>query len=45
MRDRLEQANSTTRSMQDYVHFLKTTYANVFSDDMDSDHKYDVMQY
>lgn len=37
MRDRLEQANSTTRSMQNYVHFLKSTYANVFSDDVESD--------
>lgn len=37
MRDRLEQANSTTRSMQNYVHFLKSTYANVFSDDVESE--------
>lgn len=32
MRDRLDQANSTTRSMQSYVSFLKTSYANVFDD-------------
>ncbi|XP_065652087.1 outer dense fiber protein 2 isoform X2 [Hydra vulgaris] len=37
MRDRLEQANSTTKSMQTYVQFLKSTYANVFSDDIPSD--------
>ena len=35
MRDRLEQANTTTRSMQNYVHFLKTTYASVFTEDID----------
>jgi len=33
MRDRLEQANTTTRSMQSYVQFLKSTYANVFTDE------------
>lgn len=32
MRDRLDQANSTTRSMQNYVSFLKSSYANVFDE-------------
>ena len=32
MRDRLDQANSTTRSMQNYVAFLKSSYANVFDE-------------
>lgn len=32
MRDRLEQANSTTRSMQNYVSFLKSSYSNVFDE-------------
>eukprot|EP00794_Sanderia_malayensis_P016219 gene16219-17852_t len=36
MRDRLEQANTTTRSMQSYVSFLKSTYANVFNEPPDS---------
>ncbi|CAH1272525.1 ODF2L [Branchiostoma lanceolatum] len=30
--DRLEQANTTNRSMQNYVSFLKSSYANVFGD-------------
>ena len=30
LKDRLEQSYSTNRSMQNYVHFLKTSYANVF---------------
>lgn len=34
MRDRLDQANTTTRSMQNYVSFLKSSYSTVF-DDMD----------
>ena len=32
LRDRLEQSHATNRSMQNYVHFLKTSYANVFGD-------------
>ncbi|CAH3114400.1 unnamed protein product [Porites lobata] len=32
MRDRLDQANSTTRSMQNYVSFLKSSYSNVFDE-------------
>ncbi|XP_057230582.1 outer dense fiber protein 2 isoform X2 [Malurus melanocephalus] len=30
LRDRLEQSESTNRSMQNYVHFLKACYDNVF---------------
>jgi len=30
LKDRLEQSYSTNRSMQNYVHFLKTSYSNVF---------------
>ena len=29
-RDRLEQAESTNRSMRNYVNFLKKSYTNVF---------------
>ncbi|KAK1155892.1 outer dense fiber protein 2-like isoform X1 [Acipenser oxyrinchus oxyrinchus] len=32
LRDRLEQSESTNRSLQNYVHFLKASYANVFGD-------------
>ena len=32
MRERLEQANNTTRSMQNYVNFLKQSYSNVFGE-------------
>ena len=32
LKDRLEQSHSTNRSMQNYVHFLKNSYANVFGD-------------
>ncbi|KAJ7370112.1 spermatogenesis [Desmophyllum pertusum] len=32
MRDRLDQANSTTRSMQNYVSFLKSSYSDVFDE-------------
>jgi len=32
MRERLEQANNTTRSMQNYVNFLKQSYSSVFGD-------------
>lgn len=32
MRDRLDQANNTTRSMQNYVSFLKSSYSNVFDE-------------
>lgn len=34
MRDRLEQSDSTNRSLQNYVHFLKTSYGNVFGDSL-----------
>lgn len=30
LRDRLEQSESTNRSMQNYVQFLKSSYDNVF---------------
>ncbi|KFV02859.1 ODFP2 protein, partial [Pterocles burchelli] len=30
LKDRLEQSESTNRSMQNYVQFLKSSYANVF---------------
>ncbi|XP_060928890.1 outer dense fiber protein 2 [Limanda limanda] len=32
MTDRLEQSDSTNRSLQNYVQFLKASYANVFGD-------------
>lgn len=32
LKDRLEQSHSTNRSMQNYVQFLKNSYANVFGD-------------
>ena len=32
LQDRLEQANSTKRSLENYVSFLKSSYATVFSD-------------
>lgn len=32
LRDRLEQSESTNRSMQNYVQFLKSSYANVFGE-------------
>ncbi|KAF7660001.1 hypothetical protein LDENG_00290190 [Lucifuga dentata] len=32
MKERLEQADSTNRTLQNYVHFLKTSYGNVFAD-------------
>lgn len=32
IKDRLEQSDSTNRSLQNYVEFLKTSYANVFGD-------------
>ncbi|KAG7219202.1 hypothetical protein INR49_019262 [Caranx melampygus] len=34
LKDRLEQADSTNRSLQNYVHFLKTSYGNVFGDSL-----------
>ncbi|XP_047446968.1 outer dense fiber protein 2-like [Mugil cephalus] len=34
MKDRLEQSDSTNRSLHNYVHFLKTSYGNVFGDSM-----------
>ncbi|CAO2611374.1 Outer dense fiber protein 2 [Lemmus lemmus] len=33
LKDCLEQSESTNRSMQNYVQFLKSSYANVFGDD------------
>ena len=32
LKDRLDQSHSTNRSMQNYVQFLKSSYANVFGD-------------
>ena len=32
LKDRLEQSESTNRSMHNYVQFLKSSYANVFGD-------------
>ncbi|XP_042371385.1 outer dense fiber protein 2-like, partial [Plectropomus leopardus] len=32
MKDRLEQSDSTNRSLQNYVQFLKASYTNVFGD-------------
>ncbi len=32
LQDRLEQANSTKRSMENYANFLKSSYASVFND-------------
>lgn len=32
MKERLEQSDSTNRTLQNYVHFLKTSYGNVFGD-------------
>ncbi|XP_068430423.1 outer dense fiber protein 2 isoform X2 [Clinocottus analis] len=32
MKDRLEQSDSTNRSLQNYIQFLKASYANVFGD-------------
>ncbi|MEQ2215166.1 hypothetical protein XENOCAPTIV_028569, partial [Xenoophorus captivus] len=32
LKDRLEQSDSTNRSLQNYVQFLKASYTNVFSD-------------
>lgn len=32
LQDRLEQANSTKRSLENYVAFMKSSYATVFSD-------------
>ncbi|XP_040898445.1 outer dense fiber protein 2-like [Toxotes jaculatrix] len=34
MKDRLEQADSTNRSLHNYVQFLKTSYGNVFGDSL-----------
>lgn len=34
MKERLEQSDSTNRSLQNYVHFLKTSYGNVFGDSL-----------
>ncbi|XP_051525459.1 outer dense fiber protein 2-like [Myxocyprinus asiaticus] len=32
MKNQLEQVNSTNRSLQNYVHYLKSSYTNVFGD-------------
>ncbi|XP_069379037.1 outer dense fiber protein 2-like isoform X3 [Paralichthys olivaceus] len=37
MKDRLEQSDSTNRTLQSYVHFLKTSYGNVFGDSLLTD--------
>uniref|UniRef100_A0A3P8TR49 Outer dense fiber protein 2 n=1 Tax=Amphiprion percula TaxID=161767 RepID=A0A3P8TR49_AMPPE len=34
MKERLEQSDSTNRSLQNYVHFLKTSYGNVFGESL-----------
>ncbi|XP_037832299.1 outer dense fiber protein 2 isoform X2 [Kryptolebias marmoratus] len=34
IKERLEQSDSTNRSLQNYVHFLKTSYGNVFGDSL-----------
>lgn len=34
MKERLEQSDCTNRSLQNYVHFLKTSYGNVFGDSL-----------
>ncbi|XP_038560364.1 outer dense fiber protein 2-like isoform X1 [Micropterus salmoides] len=34
MKDRLEQSDSTNRSLHNYVNFLKTSYGNVFGDSL-----------
>ncbi|XP_029915276.1 outer dense fiber protein 2b isoform X2 [Myripristis murdjan] len=34
MKDRLEQSDSTNRSLHNYVHFLKTSYGNVFGESL-----------
>ncbi|XP_044188504.1 outer dense fiber protein 2-like isoform X2 [Thunnus albacares] len=34
LKDRLEQSDATNRSLQNYVHFLKTSYGNVFGDSL-----------
>lgn len=32
LQERLDQANTTKKSMENYVNFLKSSYANVFND-------------
>jgi outer dense fiber protein 2 len=32
LQERLDQANTTKRSMENYVNFLKSSYASVFND-------------
>lgn len=44
MKNQLEQVNSAKRSLQNYVHYLKASYANVFGDSaltssLNTDHK------
>uniref|UniRef100_A0A8C6U1C6 Outer dense fiber protein 2 n=1 Tax=Neogobius melanostomus TaxID=47308 RepID=A0A8C6U1C6_9GOBI len=34
MKERLEQSDSTNRTLQNYVHFLKTSYGNVFGESL-----------
>nr|XP_020482826.1 outer dense fiber protein 2-like [Labrus bergylta] len=34
MKERLEQSDSTNRSLQNYVQFLKTSYGNVFGESL-----------
>ncbi|XP_054628372.1 outer dense fiber protein 2 isoform X2 [Dunckerocampus dactyliophorus] len=34
LKERLEQSDSTNRSLQNYVHFLKTSYGNVFGESL-----------
>lgn len=34
MKERLEQSDSTNRTLQNYVQFLKVSYGNVFGDSL-----------
>ncbi len=45
MKNQLEQVNSANRTLQNYVHYLKASYANVFGDSaltssLNTDHKW-----
>ncbi|XP_033828723.1 outer dense fiber protein 2-like [Periophthalmus magnuspinnatus] len=38
LKERLEQSDSTNRALQNYVHFLKTSYGNVFGESLMQSH-------
>ncbi|XP_055018013.1 outer dense fiber protein 2-like isoform X2 [Boleophthalmus pectinirostris] len=38
LKERLEQSDSTNRALQNYVHFLKTSYGNVFGESLMPSH-------